>query len=108
MARNLRDKIRLLIADAYDLQQETVISKIEALITDELKLRDEERLFDHQDLCYIQSVATQEFVQLRHDKETLGRLFQEPEMVRSLCIVNATIGFLRSKGLLPAILRYKK
>lgn len=108
MARNLRDKLRLIIEDAYDLQQETVLTKLEALVKEELALREEERLFDYQDLCYIKSVATQEFVNLRHDQGSLGRLFQEPESVRILCIINATVGFLRQKGLLPAIIRYKK
>lgn len=108
MARNLRDKLRLIIDDAYDLQQEVVLNKLEALVKEELQLREEERLFDYQDLCYIKSVATQEFVNLRHDKESLGKLFQEPETVRLLCIVNATVGFLRSKGFLPMILKYTK
>ena len=108
MARNLRDKIRLLIQDSYDLQQESVVSKIERLVEEELNLAEQEREFNYQDLCQIQSVAVNEFVNLRHDQAAVGRLFQDPDAVRVLCIVNATIGFLRQRGFLSTILKYNK
>lgn len=108
MARNLRDKLLLVIQDCYDLRQESVVSKLEDLIKDELRLREEEREIDYQDLNYIQSVASSDYVTMRFDKELLGKLFQDQNMVRTLCIVNATVGFLRQKGLLPAVVKYRK
>lgn len=108
MARNIRDKLRLAIQDSYDLRTEDVLSKLERLFIEELELMQVEREFNYQDLCYIQSVAVQEFNNLRHDKESLGRLFSDPEQVRNLCVVNATVGFLRQKGFLPTILKYTK
>lgn len=108
MARNIRDKLRLAVQDAYDLKSEEILTKLERLFIEELDLMQVEREFNYQDLCYIQSVAVQEFNTLRHDKESLGRVFSEPELVRNLCVVNATVGFLRQRGFLSTILKYTK
>ena len=108
MARNLRDKIRTLVQDAYDLRQESVVTKIENLIKDEMQLRDEERDLTYYDLVYIKSLAVQEFTAMNMTEPTLGKLTGDQEMIRLLCLVNAINGFLRSKGLTPAIFKYKK
>ena len=108
MARNLRDKLRLAIQDSYDLRKEDVIIKLERLFNEELALAESEREFNYEDLCHINSVAVQEFLSLRHDQSALGKLFQQPELVRNLCIVNATVAFLRQRGFLSTVMRYTK
>lgn len=108
MARNLRDKIRTIVQDAYDLRQESVVTKIESLIKEELQLREEEREITYQDLTYIQSVASQEFSSMRMDQEALGRIHGDHSLMRTLCLVNAMVGFLRQRGFMTAILKYKK
>ncbi len=106
--RNLRDKIRALVGDAYDLRMESVVTRIENLVKDELALRDEERQINFQDLNLIQSDAVGEFTRIRMDQDSLGRIAGDDALVRTLCVVNATVSFLRSKGHTTAILRYKK
>src|SRR5690606_5054607 len=108
MSRNLRDKIRLIVRDAYDLRQESVVTQIENLIKEELGLREEERAINYQDLTYINSVAAQELTQMRVDQEAIGKVHGDQPMLRTLCIVNATVGFLRQRGLMTALVKYKK
>lgn len=108
MARNLREKIHAIVNDAYDLRQPSVITKIENLIKDEMQLRDEEREITHYDLTYIQSVAVKEMTDMRLDAEHLGKIAGDQGLVRTLCFVNAITGFLRQRGLLSALLKYKK
>lgn len=108
MARNLRDKIRAIVNDSYDIRQESVVTKIENLIKDELQLRDEERTLTPQDVMLIKSTASKEFADMRLDQEFLGYLHGDQESVRTLCLINATVSFLRMKGLTSALLTYKK
>lgn len=108
MARNLRDKIRAIINDSYDIRQESLVTKIENLVKDELQLRDEERSLTPQDVMLIQSNATKEFSEMRMDQEALGYIHGDQGAVRALCLINATVSFLRLKGLTSALLVYKK
>lgn len=108
MARNLREKICTIVNDSYDLRRESVVTRIENLIKDELQLRDEERDLTYQDLTYIQSVAAREFTEMRLSEDAIGKLAGEQSMIRTLCLVNATVSFLRSRGLLHSLFRYKK
>lgn len=108
MARNLRDKIRVLLGDAYDIRQESMITKIENLIKEELQLKDEERDITYQDLAYVQDLAVQEYSKMRMDQEALGYIQGDAGLIRTLCSINATVVFLRKQGLLSCILKYKK
>lgn len=108
MARNLREKIHAILNDSYDIRRESVVTKIERLIMEELELRNEERDINYQDVSLIQSMAAKEFTQMRTDEGALGKVSGDQPMIRTLCLFNATISFLRSKGLLYSTFRFKK
>jgi hypothetical protein len=108
MARNLREKIQALVNDAYDLQAPSTVTLIENLIKEELELKNEERTFDFYDLNLINSMAIKEFTDMNPSFSGIGRIAGDEPMVRTLCVVKATVSFLRNKGLLSALLRYEK
>ena len=108
MPRNLREKIHAILNDGSDLRPESTVTRIENLVKDELELRNEERSLTYQDLSMIQSFAAREFTSMRMDEQVLGKMSGDQPMIRTLCLVNATVSFLRSKGLLHSTFRYKK
>lgn len=108
MSRNLREKIRAAVADAYDLRDEAVVTRLEKLINEELALVVEDRHISYYDLRYIESVAAQEFVNMRMDEEKIGKLSEDKPLIRVLCMVHAVNSYLKQKGLLSATIVYKK
>lgn len=108
MARNLREKIKSLVNDAYDLRSESIVTKIENLVKEELNLRDEERTYEYEDLVKIQADASRQYVDIAVSQEAVGNITGDQASLRAMCLVDATVGFLRSKGLLSSILKYKK
>lgn len=108
MARNLREKLFAILNDSYDLRQESLVTKLENLLKEELELKQEERLLTYQDIVYIQSVAVKEFVDLNPSEQSIGKLAYDQDMMKHLCLINATILFLRGKGLLSSTFKYKK
>ena len=108
MARNLREKISAVVNDAYDLRKESVITRIENLIKDELALQQEDRTISYYDLYDIQSSAIKNFVDMNMTEESLGKLAGDQPMIRTLCLVNSVVGLFRSKGFLNAVIKYEK
>jgi hypothetical protein len=109
MPRNLREKIAAIVNDAYDLRQESVITKLENLVKEELEMKDQDRVLTYHDLTVIRSMAVQEFTNMNMSPSAVGsRLAGDQETVRFLCIVNAVISFLRSKQLINFKFNYEK
>lgn len=108
MARNLREKIHAILNDSYDIRRESVVTKIENLIKEELSLKEEERQLNYQDVSFIQSVAARNFVDRRTDEGAIGKMAGDQPMIRTLCMFDAVVSFLRSKGLLSATFIFKK
>lgn len=108
MSRNIREKIFAIVNDTYDIRREDTVSAIERLIKDELELRDQEREVTYYDMVQIQSLAVKEYSNLRMNEDTLGKMSGDQGLIRTLCVFNATVAFLRSKKLLYSLFRYKK
>ena len=107
MPRNLREKIAAVVNDAYDLRQESVITKLENLVKEELEMRDQERLLTYHDLTVVKSMAVQEFTSMNMSPTSVGsKLAGDQETIRFLCLFNAVIAFLRSKQLINFRLTY--
>lgn len=108
MARNLKEKIHAILNDSYDIRRESVVTKIERLLIEELELRNEEREINYQDIGFIQSMAAKSFVEMRTDEGAIGKMSGDQPMIRTLCLFDATVSFLRSKGFLYSTFRFKK
>lgn len=109
MPRNIREKISAIVNDAYDLRQESVITRLENLIKDELQMRDEDRVLTYHDICVIKSAATSEYTKMNLTKDGIGsKMYGDGEAIRFLCIFNAVISFLRSKNLINFKFDYER
>lgn len=109
MARNLREKIALIVNDAYDLRQVAVITKLENLFKEELALKDEDRVLTYHDLFTIKSSATQNYTNMNMSTAGLGeKLANDRELVRTLCMIDAVVGFMRLKKLINFKFEYEK
>lgn len=106
MARTLRDKINAIVTDAYDLRRESSITLIENLIKEELRLQEEERVLTYIDLLSINSNAINEFTHMNVGPEALGKISGDQSLIRTLCIFNSIISFLRNKKLLTSVIKY--
>lgn len=108
MSNSLRDKIRSLVEEAYDLRKESVITKIEQLVEEEVALSKEEYKIGYKDLMLINSSANKHMTEMDLGPESLGKIHGDQSLIRTLCFTNSVVSFLRSKGLLRSLVSFSR
>lgn len=106
MPRNLQNKIYTLLDDIEDLDRHEAAKRIEALVKEEINFQKIEHVIGRHDLSVISSKAVQTFIDT--DPRNFGQYSADSEKHRAWCFVDATVNFLKNKGLISCVIRYDK
>lgn len=108
MAKNLREKLALVLEDTETVSKETRLNRLVRVYLDELELLEAEHAFSPQDMNHVNSLAGSEYAELYPTKENLGYIASDPSMIRTLCMIKGVVGMLRHKGLIKFTVKYRK
>jgi hypothetical protein len=108
MPKNLREKLALVLEDCQDLKQYELLNRLERVVNEELNFLANDHKVDTFDLTQIRSLAINNYNQLNMSQSSLGKAYGDGELVRTLCMVDSVISFLRSKGLVNFTITFNK
>lgn len=108
MPKNIKQKLALILEDAESLKKYELLRLLERMFNEEMEFLQAEHQVDIYDLTNVKSQAIDMYNQMRMTMDSLGNLHGDSELIRTMCLMMATISLLRSKGLVNFTLTYKK
>lgn len=108
MAKNLTEKIYILLNDIKSLNEFESAKRIEAFVKAELDWQHAEHALDDYDLEMIKSVAVKHMTDYPVNELRARGFDYNQDRLRTLSYLEGCIALLRTKGLIPFTVTHKK
>src|SRR5690348_7869706 len=103
MPQNLDEKVRLLLEDIKNMQDQDARARLKQFVLSEINFLEAEHVIEESDLSVIRSQASKNWVDTNFKENKI-----EPENERVWLLMDAFVSHFRSRGLIPFKLTLKK